>query len=1023
MKILAIRGKNLASLKGEFEIDFRKEPLLSSGLFAITGNTGSGKTTILDTMCIALYATSPRLEKIKDCSTIEGSGSNKVTENNPKTILRRGCNEGYAEVDFLAIDGNEYRTRWSVSRSNGKADGNFRKTEYDLFNLTTGEHTSLKAKEFKSTIPSLIGLTYEQFTRSVLLAQGEFAAFLNATENEKAKILQTLTGTGIYSRISAAIYKRYTESNRKLELIEAKKQGLEILTEEQKEALLKERDTLNSELQRYDTLLSQLNAKKEWIERAEQYSMLYAAAKEAVAMIEQQKKEMEPVIAMLRRIDSIQDIRDKFNLMRSIAQQRDSRTATLAKLKEELKAMETKYSVVQNDVKTANEKQQEINREWDSIKPLIREAAKIEESIAAHIAGANEITKGKERIKDDIKGLEQTDARLKSRINTLGEEQEKITDWFRNNSGYESIISVIPSIIANLQAIENAKLHIEEKSKSYSKAKELLSEYEKRKSEVDIRKEELEKTLASEIAELRKQLVDGEPCPVCGSRHHETTVVTGNTLAEKELAKAKAEVKATLEYLAASIEGYRSEADKLQSAIETYNHSIENFEKNNYGMLGSNADAILTDKNVVQTLTLLAADWKSNNERLASIKEEMSVIANSLHTTQKRMSELAEEVAGKEGRLKYIAKEISGLKEKIAELLGSGNTSELLEKRYGERIAETNRLFSDCVNRRSAVADEYNRLKGETSEKERFNLQQEGLFASLHEDVDKYLKQRDDCMTLASLEELIDIDSNYVASMRKRVEQVNKAATSAIATMLERKRNMEEHEKCDVRPKEGENAVEINGNIENTAALRNEAMEKASQINATLIKDNENSNIFGKYKEEHKELCKITENWRILNNTFGSAEGDKLMKLTQEYTLDILLDVANRHLQQFSGRYRLSRISAGSLGIKVIDLEMMQDNRSVHTLSGGETFIASLALSLALSSISSNRMSIGSLFIDEGFGALDSETLRAAIDTLEKLKEDGRKIGVISHLSDMLDRIPTRIKVIKGYNGKSRIEI
>ena len=147
------------------------------------------------------------------------------------------------------------------------------------------------------------------------------------------------------------------------------------------------------------------------------------------------------------------------------------------------------------------------------------------------------------------------------------------------------------------------------------------------------------------------------------------------------------------------------------------------------------------------------------------------------------------------------------------------------------------------------------------------------------------------------------------------------------------------------------------------------------------------------------------------------------MRITQGYTLDILLDVANAHLKDFSGRYMLSRISPDSLGIKVIDLEMMSESRSVHSLSGGETFLASLALSLALSSISSSKMSIESLFIDEGFGALDKETLGSAMDALEQLQSKGRNICVISHLTEMLDRIPVKIKVAKGANGKSRIEI
>ena len=147
------------------------------------------------------------------------------------------------------------------------------------------------------------------------------------------------------------------------------------------------------------------------------------------------------------------------------------------------------------------------------------------------------------------------------------------------------------------------------------------------------------------------------------------------------------------------------------------------------------------------------------------------------------------------------------------------------------------------------------------------------------------------------------------------------------------------------------------------------------------------------------------------------------MKAAQEYTLDILLNVANIHLAEMTKRYKLARICDGSLGIKVIDLDMMAESRSAHSLSGGETFIVSLALSLALSSLSSNRMRIESLFIDEGFGALDKETLQTAVMMLEKLQLSGRKIGVISHLPEMLEQIPVKVNVVRLSPGRSKIEI
>ena len=270
MKILAIRGKNLASLSGEFEIDFSREPLKHSGLFAITGSTGSGKTTILDAMCIALYGSSPRLDNIKNSNAIERFGKAALQESDPKTILRRGSTEGYAEVDFSAVDGNEYRVRWSISRTRNNPNGSFRPTSYDLHNLSDGEHRPLSATEHSKMVPQLVGLTYEQFTRAVLLAQGNFSAFLKADENEKATILQTLTGTEIYSRISALIYAKCAEAKKELELIEEKKKGLVILSDEELGTLDARMKELLQQQLKNENEIKALTAQLQWIERLQQ---------------------------------------------------------------------------------------------------------------------------------------------------------------------------------------------------------------------------------------------------------------------------------------------------------------------------------------------------------------------------------------------------------------------------------------------------------------------------------------------------------------------------------------------------------------------------------------------------------------------------------------------------------------------------------------------------------------------------------------------------------------------------------
>ena len=201
MKILRIGGKNLASLAGEFEVDFESEPLASSGLFAISGPTGAGKSTLLDALCLALYDATPRLLKARSGNQVPDVGADTVQAHDRRTLLRRGAAEGYAEVDFIGNDGIAYRARWSVRRSYNKATGALQGVNMSLHKLPELAPLGNTKTETLLEIEKRIGLSFEQFTRSVLLAQNEFSAFLRTDDNERGELLETLTGSAVYSEI------------------------------------------------------------------------------------------------------------------------------------------------------------------------------------------------------------------------------------------------------------------------------------------------------------------------------------------------------------------------------------------------------------------------------------------------------------------------------------------------------------------------------------------------------------------------------------------------------------------------------------------------------------------------------------------------------------------------------------------------------------------------------------------------------------------------------------------------------
>ncbi len=274
-------------------------------------------------------------------------------------------------------------------------------------------------------------------------------------------------------------------------------------------------------------------------------------------------------------------------------------------------------------------------------------------------------------------------------------------------------------------------------------------------------------------------------------------------------------------------------------------------------------------------------------------------------------------------------------------------------------------------------------------------------------------------LTDGELENLLQFTADWITVERKFVQQLDDDILKARSTLTEREGQFEKHlgnrkgteEKEVLKIKTGE-TEEL---IKDRTGSYNEARFK-------LRNDEDNKMAAGALLTELEAKRKVMERWQKLNMLLGSADGKKFRQIAQEYTLEVLLGYANLHLQELSGRYTLE-VVPDTLALQVVDRDMGDEIRSVHSLSGGESFLVSLALALGLASLSSNRMSIESLFIDEGFGSLDPQTLGIAMDALERLHSQGRKVGVISHVQEMTERIRAQVRVIRKSNGRSKVEV
>ena len=221
MKILELRFKNLNSLYGEWVIDFTDPEYVSNGIFALTGPTGAGKSTILDAICLALYGATPRLGKITK------SGNE---------IMSRQTGECYAEVLFESQAGR-FLCHWEQRRARKKAEGNLQDQEHQIVDADTGKPIETKKSLVGAVIEEKTGMDFDRFTRSILLAQGGFDTFLKADAEQKSRILEQITGTEIYSEISRRVHERQRDEREKLNILNAETSGIVILEPEQEKEI------------------------------------------------------------------------------------------------------------------------------------------------------------------------------------------------------------------------------------------------------------------------------------------------------------------------------------------------------------------------------------------------------------------------------------------------------------------------------------------------------------------------------------------------------------------------------------------------------------------------------------------------------------------------------------------------------------------------------------------------------------------------------------------------------------------
>ncbi|MFT0475914.1 AAA family ATPase [Pseudomonas antarctica] len=1211
MKILAIRLKNLASLAGPFEIDFTAEPLASAGLFAITGPTGAGKSTLLDALCLALFGAVPRLGDTGQAKMPDADSD--ISIGDPRTLLRRGTGGGYAEVDFVGVNGRRYRARWEANRARDKASGKLQNSRQSLIDLDSDQLLASQKTEYKTQLELALGLNFEQFTRAVLLAQSEFSAFLKANDNERSELLEKLTDTALYTQLGRRAFDKAKDAKDAHKQLQDQATGVVPLAPEARAELDQQLAEAQQQLKTQQAQLKQLELQHTWLKELREWQERQLSATEQLQRAQADWDGQGAQRQDLSRLEHLAPQRHQFARQAELGTLLTPLAAQIQQHIEQQIVLQTRQEQAQQQQAAAQATLVDALKTQADAVPLLRQAFE-EQSTLAHLtkdlakrtedkqqhASActeghallkalqdkhSQVAEGLQRLATELersaalaplsdgwtyqrerlqqlmvigsrlkKGQEEL-PQLEQRATTAAEQftqQRDALDLLYQEAGAEphAVAEQIQLLASLLQDNRKQQRAFEDLTRLWDSQQQLdqqSANLTQRLADAQQQREQLnqsglqtkaeltiaEQTLtvtkqllerqrlarSASVEELREQLQDDQPCPVCGSHEHpyhqpeallqslgrhdeneEASAQKTVDILKEKLTELRGEVGGLIaqqkeflqqqEQLATQQQALKPSLDAHPLAASLFNQdaakrstwlaqqlaqltqSITQDEQRQGALLNlqQNAGRLQQQLQAAQDASQQARQLLADQQReLANdrerLDEELKAFASLLpaetldglrrepaatfmqldqHVSQRleqlghQRDELAEQQERQQAiekeqthqqhrqqqldalhqHVTELAKQQQAAKEKLRALLGDHASAEQWQQQLDQTVMQSRQSETDANQQlqeiRNALIQLAADLKAQQERQQALTTEQQSLderlgeWRALHPELD------DDGLT-----RLLGFDDSHISELRQQLQLSEKAVEQAKVLLQEREQRLAEHQALH------------NGNLDaeqldSTLAALNqqfaEGEKHCAELRARQAEDQRRQDANHALADQITKAYEEWQRWARLNALIGSATGDTFRKIAQAYNLDLLVHHANVQLRQLVRRYRLKR-GGSMLGLLVMDTEMGDELRSVHSLSGGETFLVSLALALGLASMASSTLKIESLFIDEGFGSLDPESLQLAMDALDGLQAQGRKVAVISHVQEMHERIPVQIQVKRQGNGLSTLEV
>ena len=1124
MRIEHIRLHNLNSLVGTWEIDLTAPAYRDDNLYAITGPTGAGKTTILDAICLALYGRTPRLARI-----------NKNTND----IMSRHTGTCFAEAT-IAVHDRRYRCYWSQHRARRRADGELQNPKHEIADATSGQLLASSLKTTAATIEQLTGMDYSRFTRAMLLAQGEFAAYLQATPDERAPLLEQITGTAIYSQLSIRAHENYKTARDTLNTLQAETAGITLLTADETAALEAERDAARHAAATLATTQQQTAAALAWLADIARLRAEHAALREQAVQLTAEAAAFAPERARLERANRAATLDAAYTHLNTLRQQQHDDEHSLATLsaalpgqQSALAAADTALASAQAALAAAKQQHDANQPHWQSMRAYDQRLADQQHTLREHeqrvattqadLTNAAARHSALQQQHDDETrqltaiaawlDIHAADAALARDLDTI---TLRVQDLAAQQKQNDETAAHTRATLARHQENERAlaaaeaacqktAAHAANLAAAHESAREHLAAHLAGRSLRDYRadKDRLAAQLAAaqniaDLATRRAQLHDGEPCPLCGATEHPYThgqipqpdslraqydalnrYITEAETCENEEHNAASAARAAAQNATAAAHNRDLAAQNHANSRANHDAACQQQKQSDDALAAARTalarqlapytpTTTTTPHNpaaILETLRQRLHDWQTHTKKHTDLQQQHAAtsadLSGSRATLAACQSAHAQAVAQHNSALatwQHTQNERRthyGTRDPDAEARAAQQTISRCERDNERAQAARQQAHDTLRDSETRLHDLRQRLAqnraaiSEAAAQFQKDSEAAGIIADTSaQNVGWALAQQTEATPSDARTEKPPLplagegggegisrsetqpspaETAYLAA---RLPAATRTQLAARAADLDR-RQQDNHSRLHDR------AARLNATLaqaltdedETTLRERQETARAQQQIHdqtiATLnyrLAENDKAQAALRDKQAAITAQQTeTRRWQALHDLIGSADGKKYRNFAQGLTFASVIAHANRQLARMNDRYLLTHDPARPLELDIIDNYQGGETRTTKNLSGGETFLVSLALALGLSHMAGENIRIDTLFLDEGFGTLDEETLESALDTLSALRADGKHIGVISHIAALTERIPTQIRITPEQGGRSRI--